>query len=75
MMIFSKNNSFSNFFADIATCQGDSGGPLMARSSLNDPWFLVGIVSFGALGCGAEFPTYFTKVTNYMDWIEEHMEP
>jgi len=29
------------------SCSGDSGGALIYRSSPEEPWFLVGIVSYG----------------------------
>ncbi len=55
-------------------CQGDSGGPAVCkRSSLYEsrPSVLCGVVSHG-LGCGREgFPGIFTKVSNYIDWIED----
>ncbi|XP_066590992.1 trypsin-1-like [Prorops nasuta] len=47
-------------------CQGDSGGPL----SLNGK--IIGIASWQA-GCARpEFPTVFTRVSSYLDWIKEH---
>lgn len=47
--------------------QGDSGGPLScARDDVN---FLYGIVSWGE-GCGrTQKPGVYTKVVNYIDWI------
>lgn len=36
---------------------------------------IVGIVSFGAqLGCTLGFPAGFTRVTSYLDWINEHKD-
>uniref|UniRef100_A0A8D0ES88 Peptidase S1 domain-containing protein n=1 Tax=Strix occidentalis caurina TaxID=311401 RepID=A0A8D0ES88_STROC len=52
-------------------CNGDSGGPLNCqREGL---WEVHGIVSFGsALGCNtAKKPTVFTRVSAYIDWINE----
>lgn len=48
-------------------CNGDSGGPLIEATSRN----LIGVSSFGsALGCGTA-PQGFTRVTEYLKWIEE----
>jgi len=52
------------------TCQGDSGGPLVfdpqgeARQ--------IGIVSWG-IGC-LVFPTVYTRVDKYLDWIDKHKQ-
>jgi len=56
----------------VSTCHGDSGGPLI----LNDgPATLVGITSWG-YGCEAEANTteISTRVTSYLDWIQETLE-
>ncbi|XP_012271642.1 mite allergen Eur m 3 [Orussus abietinus] len=45
------------------SCNGDSGGPLVANSEL------VGLVSW-AYGCGdRNFPTVYTRVSEYLTWI------
>lgn len=52
-------------------CQGDSGGPLVAKSE-NGNYVIAGVTSFG-IGCGrAGVPGAYTKVTNYLDWIESN---
>uniref|UniRef100_U5ET91 CLIP domain-containing serine protease n=1 Tax=Corethrella appendiculata TaxID=1370023 RepID=U5ET91_9DIPT len=61
---------------DRDSCKGDSGGPLMRL--VNGPnlpyWYLVGIVSFGPQYCGTEnIPGVYTKVSNYMNWIESNL--
>ncbi|XP_034107519.1 brachyurin [Drosophila albomicans] len=51
-----------------STCNGDSGGPLVSAETGE----LIGATSFGiALGCEVGWPGVFTRVTSYLDWIEE----
>jgi len=51
------------------SCAGDSGGPLFHIDSSNRV-AQVGIVSFGT-GCArSEFPGVYTRVRNYINWIE-----
>ncbi|XP_011166745.1 chymotrypsin-2 [Solenopsis invicta] len=50
------------------SCQGDSGGPLTVNGTLT------GIVSW-ARGCGdPNYPTVYTRVPSYIDWINEHIK-
>ncbi|XP_037382051.1 tissue-type plasminogen activator [Talpa occidentalis] len=52
-------------------CQGDSGGPLVCMK--DNHMVLVGIISWG-LGCGQkDVPGVYTKVANYLDWIQYNM--
>uniref|UniRef100_U5ESH9 CLIP domain-containing serine protease n=1 Tax=Corethrella appendiculata TaxID=1370023 RepID=U5ESH9_9DIPT len=54
------------------TCRGDSGGPLMRQT---DAWYLEGIVSYGNK-CGLEgWPGVYTRVSQYMNWIRQKLEP
>ena len=49
------------------SCQGDSGGPLIAYES--GSWQQIGIVSFGT-GCASEgFPSVYTRVSEFNNWI------
>ena len=51
----------------VSTCQGDSGGPLVLEST----GVQIGLTSFGSsVGCEKGYPVAFTRVTNYLDWIE-----
>ncbi|XP_043851865.1 chymotrypsin-C [Dromiciops gliroides] len=58
----------------IASCNGDSGGPLNCEAA-NGAWEVRGIVSFGSsLGCNtAKKPSVFTRVSAYIDWINEKL--
>ncbi|XP_036281107.1 serine protease 52-like [Pipistrellus kuhlii] len=50
-------------------CQGDSGGPLVCQKKDKNTWFQLGIVSWG-VGCGRRnIPGVYTKVANYLLWI------
>ncbi|NXV35416.1 CTRC protein, partial [Rissa tridactyla] len=55
----------------VSGCNGDSGGPLNCQR--DGLWEVDGIVSFGsALGCNThKKPTVFTRVSAYIDWINE----
>ena len=49
-------------------CFGDSGGPMMCGSEHN---ILAGITSWGA-DCSGNYPSVFTRVSAYRDWIYQH---
>jgi len=54
--------------------QGDSGGPLAYKNPNEGGTFeLVGIVSWG-YGCAAGYPGVYTRVSEYLDWIEPVVE-
>ncbi|XP_016657710.1 venom protease isoform X2 [Acyrthosiphon pisum] len=53
-------------------CQGDSGCPLMWKN--RNQYYLVGIVSFG-YKCGERgYPGGYTRVTSFIEWIEDNMD-
>lgn len=53
------------------TCLGDSGGPLFVTEKENMcKFYIVGVTSFGKL-CGQEnVPAIYTRVSEYVEWIE-----
>ncbi|KAJ8687238.1 hypothetical protein QAD02_023032 [Eretmocerus hayati] len=55
------------------SCAGDSGGAFNVRKG-NGAMDLVGIVSFGR-GCARpKFPGVYTKVSNYLSWIDRQIQ-
>ncbi|MBN3303546.1 coagulation factor VII [Amia ocellicauda] len=69
------NNMFcaGDFEGEKDSCMGDSGGPLVTK--YKNTWFLTGIVSWGQ---GCALPGYYgiyTRVSNYLDWIQKHTAP
>ncbi|XP_049785880.1 serine protease Hayan-like [Schistocerca cancellata] len=56
------------------TCVGDSGGPLQVIGE-RAPCSIVGITSVGPKPCGGSIPSVYTRVSNYLDWIEKHVWP
>uniref|UniRef100_A0A8W7NS14 Peptidase S1 domain-containing protein n=1 Tax=Anopheles atroparvus TaxID=41427 RepID=A0A8W7NS14_ANOAO len=61
---------------DRDTCTGDSGGPLQIYSSEMGSCTVqvVGITSFG-FTCGSSTPGVYTRVSEYLDWIEDVVWP
>jgi len=54
----------------IDSCQGDSGGPLTYTGGLPSKTYVVGVVSWGANGCGTPYnPGVYGRVTHVIDWI------
>ncbi|CAH1154395.1 unnamed protein product [Phaedon cochleariae] len=49
-------------------CSGDSGGPVVGEG------VVVGLASYSFIPCGqAAAPSVFTRVSNFIDWIHDHM--
>ena len=62
-------------FTGKASCVTDSGGPLLARESHRYPWEQIGLASIGPNKCGLGVPGIYTRVTNYLTWIESKLRP
>ena len=63
----------------VDACKGDSGGPVQFTGTLNDKTIMIqfGVVSFGVNSCGKleSTPGIYTKVSSYLGWILDNMEP
>ncbi|BFY99704.1 hypothetical protein BsWGS_02744 [Bradybaena similaris] len=49
-----------------SACMGDSGGPMMCGSNFQ---YLAGITSWGVSNCSGNYPSVYTRVSEYLDWI------
>ncbi|KPI97100.1 Serine protease snake [Papilio xuthus] len=60
----------------VDACQGDSGGPLQVKIDLPSNsegaiHYVIGVTSFG-IGCArANTPGVYTRVSSFIDWIED----
>lgn len=62
------NNMFCASANGKDACQGDSGGPIVHKDGNN--YIQQGIVSFGDECASSTYPGVYTKVANYINWIE-----
>lgn len=54
------------------TCLGDSGGPLVITDKQNwCKFYIIGVTSFGKLCAQANTPAVYTKISEYVSWIEQ----
>ena len=59
-------------FGSRDTCNGDSGGPMLSSELDNGRWAVIGITSFGVKCADENFPGVYTRVDQYLDWIERN---
>ncbi|XP_060851918.1 serine protease snake-like isoform X2 [Rhopalosiphum padi] len=58
------------------TCLGDSGGPVqIVHNRYVCMYSQIGITSFGDTFCGKDKPGVYTRVSNYISWIEQIVWP
>ncbi|XP_026744119.1 serine protease persephone-like [Trichoplusia ni] len=59
------------------TCQGDSGGPIQIKSkNIYCMYIILGVTSFGYTTCATVgYPGVYTRVSNYVPWIESIVWP
>ncbi|KAF3839242.1 hypothetical protein F7725_017959 [Dissostichus mawsoni] len=74
-MMFTRN-MFCAGSTTADSCRRDSGGPLVMpmMSEGNEPYYLTGIVSWGASCRQKQFKGYYVKVENYVAWIQETID-
>ncbi|XP_033757357.1 fibrinolytic enzyme, isozyme C-like [Pecten maximus] len=53
------------FNNDTGACNGDSGGPLTCDG------VLVGVTSWGAVGCPISSPSVYTRITHFLNFIND----
>jgi secreted trypsin-like serine protease len=64
-----NQNNICTYLPGKDTCQGDSGGSIDYQGS-NSLYYSIGVVSWGN-GCAQQNnPGVYTKVTNYLSWIQ-----
>ena len=71
-MIFKVDLYF--FIKGKDTCKGDSGGPLVTRT-ISGTYYQAGIVSYGSKNCASGVPAIYTRVSGFVDWIIDNLEP
>ena len=71
--IFKDKILIHSKISGVDSCGGDSGGPLVYRAIADDPYYQVGIVSYGTKICGQGVPGVYTRVTSFLDWIQSKL--
>lgn len=64
------------------SCKGDSGGGLFIQKNTSNyvewkeyGYVQVGLVSYGSNVCGNEIPVIYTRVSEFVEWIKDNIEP
>jgi len=57
---------------DTSACHGDSGGPLVCDISGAGDWRLAGVTSRGGSADCDKYPTVYTRVSSFLDWIDQY---
>lgn len=63
-----KSNLCTSGYKNKGTCNGDSGGPLVYDGKL------IGISSIGSTRCEECYPSIYTRVGAYLDWIKNNSD-
>lgn len=63
-----QNNICTSGYRAKGSCEGDSGSPLMFQGRQ------IGLVSIGPTECEACYPSVYTHVGKYLDWIVRHSD-
>lgn len=60
---------------DKDACGGDSGGPLMHEINEDNNYrvYQIGIVSYGFRCAEPGYPGVYTRITAYIDWIQQNI--
>ncbi|XP_064611960.1 fibrinolytic enzyme, isozyme C-like [Liolophura sinensis] len=54
-----------------SACNGDSGGPMVCQ--YGGVTYLAGITSWGVSTCSGEYPSVYTRVTYFLDWVNTNI--
>ncbi|KAL3275028.1 hypothetical protein HHI36_019800 [Cryptolaemus montrouzieri] len=68
LIYITKTNLCTSGYQNKGTCKGDSGGPLVYDERL------IGIASLGTTKCEECYPSIFTRVGAYLEWIQKNSD-
>ncbi|XP_048776085.2 fibrinolytic enzyme, isozyme C-like [Ostrea edulis] len=54
-----------------SACNGDSGGPYVCNK--NGGYMLAGVTSWGISTCDGSYPSVYTRVSKYLDWMANYI--